>query len=58
MVDEDPNVSPGAWHGLASGQIQLPCKERLAMALKACDLYLARVEDLEEKIERLQELLI
>jgi len=46
--------SPGAWHGIAEGHTYLPDAERLQIALKACDLYLARVENLEGEIERLE----
>lgn len=50
---EDLDQQPGVWHGIAEGHIHLPCEERLALALKACDLYLKRVEHLEEEMHRI-----
>lgn len=49
-MTEDLNTNPGVWHGMAEGHIWLGDKERLEMALKACDLYLSRLEHLEEKL--------
>lgn len=46
----DLNESPGVWHGIAEGHVWLPCAERLKIALKACDLYLKLVEDLEKQL--------
>jgi hypothetical protein len=43
----DLNESPGAWHGIAEGHVWLSDKERLGLALKACDLYLKRIDELE-----------
>ena len=48
MTEESLDQHPGAWHGMAEGHIWLSDKERLDMALKACDLYLAKLERLEE----------
>lgn len=48
MVEESLDQHPGVWHGCAEGHTWLSDKERLEMALKACDLYLARLERLEE----------
>lgn len=45
---------PGMWHGIAEGHVWLPDSERLQVALKACGLYLMRVEQLEKEIEALQ----
>lgn len=39
--------SPGAYHGIAEGHAWLPADERLALALKACDLYLAHITRIE-----------
>ena len=39
----DVNKSPGAWHGIATNGAY-PVDERLAAALRACDLYLVRLE--------------
>lgn len=44
----DLNEEPAVWHGMAEGHIWLSDKERLEMALKACDLYLSKIERLEE----------
>ena len=44
----DLQFSPGVWHGIAEGHTHLPVEERLAIALKACDLYLARIDEMEK----------
>lgn len=49
----DLNESPGVWHGIAEGQVWLSDKERLELALKACDLYLKRVEELEQERDQI-----
>lgn len=41
---QDLNNSPGAWHGIAINRAY-PEADRLAAALKACDLYEARMEE-------------
>lgn len=46
----DLNESPGVWHGIAEGHVWLSDKERLELALKACDLYLAMVTQFEEEL--------
>ena len=45
----DLNESPGVWHGIAEGHHWLSDKERLELALKACDLYLKRIDELEQE---------
>ena len=39
--------SPGAYHGIAEGHKHLSDASRLTFALKACDLYLARITRIE-----------
>lgn len=49
----DLNESPGAWHGIAEGHHWLSDKERLELALKACDLYLKRIDELEQERDQI-----
>jgi len=49
---EDLNAEPSVWYGMAEGHHWLGDKERLELALKACDLYLKKVEFLEEELIR------
>jgi hypothetical protein len=47
----DLNESPGAYHGIAESHVWLTPGERLKVALKACDLYLARMTRMEAALE-------
>lgn len=46
--------SPGAYHGIAESHIWLSDRERLAIALKACDLYLELVSEYETAFTALE----